>query len=523
MNLKTAGHVSLLTIVLFFLLLFGCKKEDESVDLTVDQTEISLNPGDSIIVKITSGNGGYLVNSKDETVATATINDDEITIHASGNKNGGKTIVYVYDSKGMKERITVTVAEVFDITVDEASPTISIGGDKTITVLTGNGDYSVDFSDEAFQKLVELNTDSLANNNSFTITGISEGTATLIISDGKGKTLTFSVIIKRGVITVDQSNISLVGSQSAGVISILSGSGNYELSFSKEGIANATVSNDVITITPVSSGNTELTVTGSQGDLVIIPVTVNVDLAANLASNYCLTIDMANSAQAEELKSLKQVTYEITFYADYTRGLMTFMGLENNFLLRGEQVDVNPRFEISGSNLQIFSTQTILSDRDGGNGPGKWYHVAIVFNGDATTIEEKYKMYINGIDEPLIFKNTGGEQSTIDLTYQNKDPAFMIGRAFDVSWRAFYGKIAEARIWRVARTAEQIKDNMCSLSDDYDAGDLVGRWLFNDGTETSAFSDLSGHNLDAVVHSNDDSMDTTDFPASDYVTKKCPE
>lgn len=514
-----------MSLFLCYFFCSACSEDENIVGLQLEKTEVAMKPGESETVNIISGNGGYSVYPLDEDLVTATISETTVTITASDNLDGGETNVYVYDSKGTKGKVIVTVAQIFNLTIDATESSIVVGEEKTITVLSGNGDYSIEFADETSADIVGLNTDNLESNSTFKIIGTGEGTANLIITDSESQTLSFSVTVEQGVISVDQSSLSLMGTQSVGVISVLAGSGDYVLSFSEEGIASATIENDVITVTPGVSGTTELTITGSMEDMVVIPITVDVDVdvAINLWDNYCLVVDFAGSPQAESLKSLTQVTYEITFYADNTRGLMTLMGLENNFLLRGEFTDVNPRFEISGDNLQIFSQQTILSDREGGNGPGKWYHVAVVFDGNATTIEEKYKMYINGVQESLTFQNTGGEQSSIDLTYQNQDPAFMFGRAYNQDWRAFYGKLGEARIWKVARTEAEIQAGMCTLSSGYDTDDLVAAWVFNSGLSTSSFSDVSGHGLDAAVYGNVGGFEPKELPVDRYVHKDCPE
>ena len=514
------------SLFVFFFILFlysACSEDENIVELQLEKTEVAMKPGESETVNIISGNGGYSAYPLDEDLVTATISETTVTIAASDNLDGGETNVYVYDSKGTKAKVVVTVAQIFNITIDATEPSIIVGEEKTITILSGNGGYSIGFADETSAGIVDLDTDNLESNSTFKIIGAGEGIANLIITDSENQTLNFSVAVEQGVISVDRSSLSLMGIQSTGIISILAGSGDYSLSFSEEGIANAIIENDIVTVTPVASGTTELTITGSMEDVVVIPINVDVDVAINLWDNYCLVVDIADSPQAESLKSLTQVTYEITFYADNTRGLMTLMGLENNFLLRGEFTDVNPRFEISGNNLQIFSQQTILSDREGGNGPGKWYHVAVVFDGNATTIEEKYKMYINGVQESLTFQNTGGEQATIDLTYQNQDPAFMFGRAYNQDWRAFYGKLGEARIWKVARTEAEIHANMCTLSSGYNSDDLVAAWVFNSGLTTSSFTDVSGHGLDAAVYGNVGGFEPKELPADRYVHKDCPE
>ena len=105
---------------------------------------------------------------------------------------------------------------------------------------------------------------------------------------------------------------------------------------------------------------------------------------------------------------MNQLTFEVVFYPTYTRSMQSFIGLESVFLLRAEAKDVNPRFEIATkingkSDPRFRSQQTIYcDDSEGGRKtPGKWYHIAIVYDGTKSSTKEAYKMYINGVRETL--------------------------------------------------------------------------------------------------------------------------
>lgn len=77
---------------------------------------------------------------------------------------------------------------------------------------------------------------------------------------------------------------------------------------------------------------------------------------------------------------------------------------------------------------------------------GKWAHMAFVIS----ETDGKAYLYING--EPF-----AEAQATGGWYGNNKNTALMIGSAW--SNPKFYGSLADFRVWSVARTAEEIKDN----------------------------------------------------------------
>ena len=59
---------------------------------------------------------------------------------------------------------------------------------------------------------------------------------------------------------------------------------------------------------------------------------------------------------------------------------------------------------------------------------------------------------------------------------------FFIGLSYD-DYRPLNGKIAEARVWSVARTPEQIWENMYEIENPENDSTLLGYWKFNEGSE----------------------------------------
>jgi len=101
----------------------------------------------------------------------------------------------------------------------------------------------------------------------------------------------------------------------------------------------------------------------------------------------------------------------------------------------------------------------------------QWFHVAASYEktGDATA---QTNIYINGVKE-----------STLELTklmnYSLK-PLY-IGEGTEWTNRRFKGEMADARIWNVVRTPEEIAANMAAASLAGTEAGLVGNWKMNEG------------------------------------------
>lgn len=175
--------------------------------------------------------------------------------------------------------------------------------------------------------------------------------------------------------------------------------------------------------------------------------------------------------------------------------------------------DVNPRFEIATkingkSDPRFRSQQTIYcDDSEGGRKtPGKWYHIAIVYDGTKSSTKEAYKMYINGVRETLTPADNSYEDcapnSSLNLTdVGGNDKALLIGRSGD-SYRVGYCKVYQARMWKRALDESEIKANMCKILNAEEHSDLMGYWVFSKGVGgTTVFENWGngGSGLDAQV------------------------
>lgn len=547
--------LSALTIPFFMVSCSDDKEEQEvkpATDLVVDNNSVTLLQGDEITVSITSGNGDYYVKPFDENVATATINGNKVTIKATENSqleenNRTETTILIVDGRKKVARVLVRVAKLWDLTVDapEEGFDLFIGEKRLVKILTGNGDYQISIPEGAdkFLEVGELSGQVIPLTAKFE-TGADP--VNITITDKKGKTITIPVVVNIVDLTLKSNEATFAEPDAESqYISIERGNGGYSFTYqvgdgeptTDATIVEATEKENLITLKPKARGDVKVIVTDQKGSVEEISVKVNPynlklenEATSLIIGGYEASTEIAitrgngdyklaqltddNKAESHsEVKSMNQLTFEVVFYPTYTRSMQSFIGLESVFLLRAEAKDVNPRFEIATkingkSDPRFRSQQTIYcDDSEGGRKtPGKWYHIAIVYDGTKSSTKEAYKMYINGVRETLTPADNSYEDcapnSSLNLTdVGGNDKALLIGRSGD-SYRVGYCKVYQARMWKRALDESEIKANMCKILNAEEHSDLMGYWVFSKGVGgTTVFENWGngGSGLDAQV------------------------
>lgn len=455
--------LSALTIPFFMVSCSDDKEEQEvkpATDLVVDNNSVTLLQGDEITVSITSGNGDYYVKPFDENVATATINGNKVTIKATENSQ-------------LEEN------------------------NRTET--------------------------TILKENLITLKPKARGDVKVIVTDQKGSVEEISVKVNPYNLKLENEATSLIigGYEASTEIAITRGNGDYKLAQLTDDNKTYLKTAELITedgatklkLTGKKLGTTTLELSDAAGQKLTLPVYVN-PVCYRMEYDVCFKIDIKKYAESHsEVKSMNQLTFEVVFYPTYTRSMQSFIGLESVFLLRAEAKDVNPRFEIATkingkSDPRFRSQQTIYcDDSEGGRKtPGKWYHIAIVYDGTKSSTKEAYKMYINGVRETLTPADNSYEDcapnSSLNLTdVGGNDKALLIGRSGD-SYRVGYCKVYQARMWKRALDESEIKANMCKILNAEEHSDLMGYWVFSKGVGgTTVFENWGngGSGLDAQV------------------------
>lgn len=227
---------------------------------------------------------------------------------------------------------------------------------------------------------------------------------------------------------------------------------------------------------------------------------------------------------------LTAMTYEALIYIDEFAtqdetstpvSISTIMGVEQYLLLRIGDTNFERQqlqFDGSGSGSQFgkFPGKDATKNLEA----GRWYHVACTYDQAARTV----RIYVDGqlqSEQTGVGIATQSEDNRINLAmralydYYLNNPTednekkyggfvdayqFFIGKSYDEK-RPLNGKIAEARVWSVARTPEQIWENMYNVENPADDPTLLGYWKFNEGAGNTV-RDYSMYGNDGVAESD---------------------
>lgn len=518
--------------LLFLCLVFiftGCSKEKEPtiIDLTLDQAKVSLLPGKSISVTIETGNGGYTATSSNKDVATATISEDVVTITATTNEDRANAVIIITDKMFKRKNIEVDIAKVFDLALDINQASLEVGvedkNEVVVKVSTGNFGYKAELLDDSDQ-YISLDISKLESHGKFTVKAIAAGSAKVKITDAKGKeTILEITVTSPDELVVDKKSILLNAVQASDVIIVSAGNGDYKAEVANENVAKVSVNGDEITVTGKTNGVTTLTITDKKAQQTTVDITVNgPKYAMNLSDQYFAYANFSDIAVVDNsIKSLKQVTFELTCKIDGYRGLQTFMGLENGLIIRGKNDDYRAAHPIQiaglGDKIMLESTSSFNLN--------EWINIALVVDCTKDDVKDKYKLYINGVEDVLIVTREEETHSVVNLASSSDGNRFQIGRSSGQDWRVMRGAVSEARVWTVARTGQQIKDNMCDLDEESRTG-LLARWDFSAGTDTDYIQDSNGgkYETNLIIANAKIAGNYTPViaPKSTFIEKGCP-
>lgn len=236
-----------------------------------------------------------------------------------------------------------------------------------------------------------------------------------------------------------------------------------------------------------------------------------ITVAASLHDNWINfpLLDVAGSSQAAAYNGLTAVTYEALIFLDQFDltndfghcDISTVMGVEQYLLMRiGDASFERQQIQFDGSGSGSAFGKFPASDATKKLYDGQWYHVACTYD-QATRI---VRVYVNGkiqsegtelgisvqVDDNKI--NFAQRALGVAEAYQ-----FFIGKSYN-DFRPLQGKIAEARVWSVARTPEEIWENMYRIKNPKDLPELIGYWKFDEG-KGNTIKDYSMYGNDGVA------------------------
>lgn len=199
--------------------------------------------------------------------------------------------------------------------------------------------------------------------------------------------------------------------------------------------------------------------------------------ALDLKRSFCLfSKEFANAIDSKYSNSSYTVEgfLNVKEFGGPAAGIATWCGVEGGTLFRFGDAGVpinHMQIALTSGNKELpvnFSTN-------------RWYHIAITFDAPARTITT----YVNG---KKVMQAAGVRASM----HSNGDKRWFIGRSWDDN-RGIDAKLAEMRVWKVARSAEDIANNMFGV--DKEDPNLISYWKF-DKTDGKYIVDATGHGYD---------------------------
>lgn len=286
---------------------------------------------------------------------------------------------------------------------------------------------------------------------------------------------------------------------------------------------------------PVRIGDASLSVlSGSDVAYYVVKRSSAITTAAQLTDNW---IEFASldkyTPQSMAWNNLRAFTYEAFVYIDDFNlldeqqnpvNISTVMGIEDYALMRigdtnfeREQI----QFDGSGVGFGKFPGRDATKKLE----KGRWYHLACTFDMNERVVRilvdgrvqsESYDMGPSVLTEKNVInlarralyelwdKETNPDQRTKweELKYNTLVDArqFFISYSYN-DYRPLNGKIAEARVWSVARTPEQIRQFMYGIEEPQNDPTLIGYWKFNEGSGNK-IKDYSQYGHDGLAHSD---------------------
>ena len=245
------------------------------------------------------------------------------------------------------------------------------------------------------------------------------------------------------------------------------------------------------------------TLDGSSVAYYLVKRSSAITVAAQLTDNWIEFPLMDTPGEvADAYNGLTALTYEALVNIDRFDlkngtedcNISTVMGVEQYLLLRIGDANFERQclqFDGSGNGSQ-FGKLPSKSDPSKKLYSGSWYHVACTYDQNSRTA----RIYLNGkvIDEVKdagVAGPTADNSITLAMRALGMPEAyqFFIGKSYN-DHRPLQGKIAEARVWRTARTQEEIWKNMYRIENPKEQKDLIGYWKFDDG-EGNTIKDYS--------------------------------
>lgn len=249
--------------------------------LTFTQSNLTVAHGQSVQVTIlngttgASGTGNYtIVNNSNPGVISATLSNAVITLTAAGN-NGAASLTVCTTDMSSCGIINASAGNVSSsgLTFSQSAPTMTVGQTVNVT-LSGGTTYSVSSNSNSNVVVASIN-----NTNNLQLVGNAAGSAVVTVCSSAGNCGSLTATVNyatTGPISLSQSSIWLQVGQAVSVV-VSGGTMPYSLlnTASSSSFVQATLNNNIVTLTGIAPGSSSVSVCSSGGACVQLAYLVN--------------------------------------------------------------------------------------------------------------------------------------------------------------------------------------------------------------------------------------------------------
>ena len=242
--------------------------------LSFNQNNVTVANGQTVPVTVSGGTGVYTVlNNSNSSAITASLNGTTINLYGIGT-NGTASVTICSTDMSSCGIITATIGSVSStgITFSQTYPTLGAGQTLSISISGGSGTYYISSNSNA--AVISPN----ISGSTLNLYGNTTGMATITVCHQAETQRDYSnskLYFNRRRLTLSQTSITLLLGQTLS-ITVSGGTAPYNLpTINNSSIAQTSLNNNIITVTGLSAGSTNIFVCSAGGACVTLSVTVN--------------------------------------------------------------------------------------------------------------------------------------------------------------------------------------------------------------------------------------------------------
>ena len=241
-----------------------------SASLTFSQTNPSLITSQTVAINVSGGSGTYYLSSNSNTsVIQANLVGGVLTLFGGSS---GSAVITVCASGGGCGSVTATVSLPGSSTISLGQNNLTLGPGQISNIpITGAGGYTVSTNSSPSVASAMISGSNLM------ITGVTVGSTTITVCQTGGQCAVLYITVNGTAVgtTNAPTPTYLVSKGQTLAFTLSGGIAPYYLSSNTNGIVNASLSGNTLTVYAASAGNTTVTACSTGGGCAVLPINVS--------------------------------------------------------------------------------------------------------------------------------------------------------------------------------------------------------------------------------------------------------